>query len=1012
MSSAIIGNSLYNLIQDIEGFYLDYSRENSGGYDGFYTSMADVPIIANTSSQDTSSGKADKERKNNMIYATQKVLMYKFATLCGQYNQLKLNEDRMTKAQTKSLKFMKAAFTTLYVILTVLFLMIVVAVMRVSVKSEPIKALQTSLMFFIVWLIITTLYGILLNFLDFRVKEVRRMARRTLDSFSRYYTFIGLDGEILGVMVYLKMKQGRKVAEVKKLKEALTRQIDAKLVSDNELMDDNILLMKRWQRIWGILQKLHASGEGAKVLGNMELASSNVKILKNVNEVLSPYYDLMLRSRQRFADSSTKDGIMKIIDMIVVDELRKSDVYKLDNSESYDDATFKKILHSGQHYQMYMTSFWYMMLYMYPIYKKEDYGDFLLYEKHVVAGEPLPPGITMTDETKAKIAGLLVNDDIMKVLTSRFPIDRSNYEDELYMIEELDNTPDGNARREIVDKFITLSASTFSKNYMLYNSQMLTVIKKLPLLEQRKDTYNTYVSKFISYFEELADNVVQGELADLNPKATQYLIFDKSYMRAQLVLMVTSSPILKELPMDYVNTMMDVMMDNIIPVLQKRHSEKYFDYTSPSNAEKNLRVLKVNKQLKKAVDNMSKHLVPYEFKLADYGKYITRKVTEDTRSTEAVTAAIDTIINQVDYEVNMQRGLLRKTLGEEAAEARFVAKQDFVTNLNGHKYNTLVSALRVDLLQELVSSLNPTDEFTQEESFGRSRYSLTNAKFIYKMLLVCVLPAYILYALGVGQDAAGDEQLKSNVKSIDALLQSDRIWVNVLKFATPLAGAMLVLAVFSSYIAKAQANIDYNRERMQENTDEVKRSTDALKRLIDGLSFDIGANSSDEAYMPIKDVKEFDEIRKEQMYTKMKEILIAYDRCNYIVGTNKYQLPFPYAEVIADGVMIAMILGVLGYTVFNFAPVSRMVELKDLYEYKEQSETLVNDPTFVQEIITRAVMHGDEVKTVTFTVKSVSALSIIVFMVFYSLTIVANNGAYKNGLYNSAYFANKACCDD
>lgn len=66
----------------------------------------------------------------------------------------------------------------------------------------------------------------------------------------------------------------------------------------------------------------------------------------------------------------------------------------------------------------------------------------------------------------------------------------------------------------------------------------------------------------------------------------------------------------------------------------------------------------------------------------------------------------------------------------------------------------------------------------------------------------------------------------------------------------------------------------------------------------------------------------------------MKNILITYDKCNYVVGIDKYDIPFPYAEVLTDGVMSLLLIAIIVYILSKFAPLTRIVELKDLYEYR------------------------------------------------------------------------------
>ena len=346
-------------------------------------------------------------------------------------------------------------------------------------------------------------------------------------------------------------------------------------------------------------------------------------------------------------------------------------------------------------------------------------------------------------------------------------------------------------------------------------------------------------------------------------------------------------------------------------------------------------------------------------------------------------------------------------------QSRYVSVENFVTNLDEYKFNNLYVALHPDLLQELVSTLNPAEKDTQLDTFGDSEYALNNATTLFTMTIITLIPAYSLYALntwnGMKNTNMSNQSQKGGAIDAVAILQNEMIWSSVIKLGIPLAGCFLLIAIFSSYIARNKANIEFNRERMLENTSEIKRNVDDLQKMLHDLrstvSIEHGANL-------IKDTTEINEEKKQELYKKLREILIGYDRCNYIIGANKQQIPFPYAEVLANGAMCTLIVGVIAYAIYKFAPMNRIIELKDLYEYRELSYTLANDPGFIQEILGRFTLHKIEVQNVTFVVKAIAALAVIVFMILYSITIISTNSTYKNGLYTSGYYAEKQCCDN
>jgi hypothetical protein len=108
--------------------------------------------------------------------------------------------------------------------------------------------------------------------------------------------------------------------------------------------------------------------------------------------------------------------------------------------------------------------------------------------------------------------------------------------------------------------------------------------------------------------------------------------------------------------------------------------------------------------------------------------------------------------------------------------------------------------------------------------------------------------------------------------------------------------------------------------------------------------------------------------------------------------------------------MSILILSAVGYVFAKFAPIRRISELKDLFEYKETAATMFNDTSFINEIRGKISCHQGDVDSVMYTVKLLAITAIIVFMMVYSQLITGATTTYKSGLYTSNFMKNSKCC--
>lgn len=978
MSSSVVSNYLFGFISDIEDVFVEYSKKHPNAtYDDFYKYL--------------DSAGEDDVRDGVKLSITLKLL-----EMCYKIDQMRNNENEFNETRQDSLDRLKVAISLVFSVISVVFVVVLILIAK-AYKNDWFKGGKMILTFIIIYLVVTTLYILFMMFIANQKKVAKRSRDDSVNSITRFLKFMH-EGEV-------KMT----VDPDKQMKSFVTFRNDRK--KPNAKQSDIAFTISEWPKYTSIvLKNVHARGKGLRNLKIVETTSNNIKVLKGVNEVLGTYYDLMLKSRQNFADASTKEGIMKILDATVVKELSMIDVFSLDDTAIVKDSEFIENMEDGEHYKMLLRGFKHLMIYLYPVYKNVSYKQLVQLEKEEEAIKAGTKNKSKSSELKKRekdeINQAMLEDPILMEVRRMYPLERANFVDELTLMKRYDEVDSTKDKVQVVSDFIDDTISTFKNINETENDKYLTLMNKTPSPSETQILMKDYATTFNAYFEKLYKNFVEKELGPMNPTSGQYFVFNPRFMEETLLTEIDNSNVLSRLESDYQKMVMSIFIKDIIPEQKNRFIASYFAYDKEK--DKSLKALQINSRIMAMVQKVSSVLSAYDFKVSDYAKYIMDKVQgQGGNISTNIQGAIETVLSNIDHEVGLQKGLVSKNLSEMSQEMRFVPVHDFVYNLDQYKMSTLQRALNPEYLKQIVDTINPDGS----KIFAGREFNVNIAKTLQSMLIAIIVPSYILYAvtlldqarknMNVFKNGAMDDQGR-----LDLLLQGDPLWGSVVKFGVPLAGSFLFIAIFNSYVVKARYNIEFNKEIMRENTEQIKQSVNELNNILMTLNAKI---SMEDGAKPIGEIKEFDMESKQKLYKAIKSILITYDKCNYIVGIDKYDIPFPYAEVLTDGVMSLLLIGIIVYVLSKFAPLSRIVDLKDLYEYKEASQTLVNDPSFVSEIITKYACHKDEVDGIMFTVKAIASMSVVIFMILYSLRITTSTSEYKGGLYSSGLYESKNC---
>jgi hypothetical protein len=959
------------------------------------------------------------------------------------YQKSKEIENTLNREQEKGVKRIIAGIAILFMVLVISLLLGGYVGAKPYFPTKIMKGVQVLCIFAIILTIVSILMNVLLVNIRYQLKAIQTTSKQVNKRFKTFESFmfdapnqVSNSVKIMDILSTMnKIKETPTKAD--KTKDALIKkyfpQATAKKYVSTPVTDeefpafmtelskdpmptkeglDKLLTVaenSQYYALWDnyiskIIRNIHGDGTGVARLTLTQNKSDPIRILEGTNEILDNYYKLMLKSYQSPDDDLSHEAVLRILDNTVIKNLKR---FEFNDDKSYSNEEVVQKLDESIHFSLLKNGFKHLLVYMYLPWKVVNYKKLMKFSlPDSKVSQSYIEELSETDKTY--LNKFMSNDAAASEIRNLYPLQRSNYVDELKLIEQYSNSISTEIQKQTVDAFISFSVSKFNDVYDAQNNIYFTGIQDAND-STKNQAFSDYIAYFNPYFDKLFNDVVELELMKLNPDKNQFYVFDTQFMRDIVENIVDNNSILKKTEAKYRFYMTEALLNIIVTEQKKRFVTKYLDFAAEGNTNKSVKSEYISKKVVETTKVLASAIAPYQIKTSNYNKYIYQKVFEGSKENPFLSSLIENILLQIDFEAALIRKMKPSSNNED--ETRFVSPENFMSAINSFKFSTLIGSLRVDDLQEIVNAL----DFEQTGMFLDQEKSITIAKLMLTGAILISIFGYILYLTlthTTFPDIAGlrdVDPVKAFQKLDDEQLRSANTTIirELLISGLPLAMISLFIAIFSSFLIKRQTNLKFNKERITQNTASIKSNIDKLKTLLNTMQTNIKV---EDRSMAVKDLNSFTDDDKYKLYTLMKKILISYDKCNYIIGANKGNLPFPYAEVFADGLLICIILGTIVYILMKFAPVERLTELKDLYEYKESAQTLVNDPAFIKEISTKFACHTDNVDSILMTVKLVFATSVIVFMFLYTVRVVNSTNMYRVGLYNSKYFQKSKCC--
>jgi hypothetical protein len=1036
-SSIILGNHVKDMVVFVEGLYLSYRKKvNSNATYEEFLSALEIPGILSlfdfkneslslNSMQNTLEITSQNDKQTvDFLYHTQKETLFKFVDLIVNFNKFNDAQIKLYKDTIGNITRVIVGFTILLIIVLIVILVYTwILVNWYGKRDGTIKVVQVCIMMTIFTNIILTIYTYLARINKRKKRTIKDNYEQYRRSYNSYISFIKGDLNDIDYKEFIKVaknisKDGYLSKIVSKSKENYDaidndkKEDKDKLKYSSEAIERVVIQLYYQKYIIPMVQSVFANGKGYDVVKILEMTGDDLQVYTGINEVFAKYYDMMLVSKQP-DDDDGQDGIKETLNSFVINPLSKIDISGLEDTTTYDDKLFIKMLEEDENYTLLMSSFKYVSIFTYPLFKAINYNTVIQMEKDgtlkqtdngdIIKEEPNKNNNVNKYELDGKDINDIVfafqNDKAMKFVHNNFPNEKKKFEEELLRIEGYKTVPSLAKDITIIEEFINLSQKHSNKvlieKYKSYVDTITSSINK----EIRKKKYEECVLEFRAYFNTIFTNLLERKLSSLNPTPSQYFIYEEEYMKKAIRTLFDMNE-LDEMDNEYKELMIEIFVDKIVKNEKDNFIAKYGSMTDGS-----LKVRIINKLLEKEITIMTSTLSPFDIVVSNYSNYIKdglmEKAHRTTPFTYIVTSKIDSILSKIDEEISKN-----KNRSNSVSSSRFIPMHSFIKQINEIKFSTLKNKLRLSDASQLMKSF--TYRAREEEN------TLQDLKMVYFITVLTFVLGYVYYLLDIIKDSSWvKEQVKTGNFSLkfknisDVSTQDMESVVNTfIKVCVPFFIAVMFMVIGKGYIKKKETNIDFNKEIMRTNTEDIQTNISQLNNLLSMLEHEIKAENVDKN---IGDIDAFDNDKKIALYNSILSILVSFDKCNYIIGLGKNSIPFPHGEVIVDSIMIITILAMIGYIVIKFAPKKRVDELKELYEYQATAQMMFNDATFSKEILIKYGCFIEEWSSMMFAVKGVAAVGLVIFVLFYSVTISQATMRYKSGLYTSSYAKSKRC---
>lgn len=850
------------------------------------------------------------------------------------------------------------------------------------------RIIKSLIIYLIMYLIFFTIFLVLIVNIQENKRQIVAMSNESDLDINRLVKLFGVTPELTKLLVFIGFKNTETKEKYEPIFKDNTKLIDKYLIRPNttkeedkggvkkktiqpvsEIVSFNYDLFFSDYRIplLNAVKLFYNSGEGYDVLRKEIISSSNIQMLKEFRRIMEYYYKLIKRKENPDLINDEKK-IYETLDRFVVKDLEiVAKINQPPNVNAYINTTQKqsqqdpvsdltKNLNDSEfvtEYNKLLLTYTFLIIYMTQIFLKKKSDD-PTYDASLKMAMPHLIDISLLSE----------NVDFHNFIKIEFTNHFNN---------ELPNT-----------MVLVSKASTLDSIYI-----------------------NT-----ILQFKDLFDSIYQTTMMTI--QGDYFFPFDPTYMNTAIRQFITKYASQKGFTIDggYISTLIGKINTILIPKCYQTFN------------------VRTDIEYKKAgiVSRIATNVKKFDINLMNNSKYILGKLEETGKFDSDSNSLVIEMLSAIDRDVAQKKLSEESTYKQESINYRFLQLDQFIAELDKITYNDLKTGLNYKFYSEILdrfyfsvsSSIYAKDRTSKDIYFtSEKRFKIAKITIIFTIFIL--LLGLIYHIISMNEEfkyykIAKSERLSSNaVKALPAhevkLLKKDYIDENVniwIKSIVPVAAMFFFICLLVSFYKKAKAKFRFNKETIDANTAELRSSINDMKTLFEDLDTTISAGQRTQKILNIKQIG-IDE--KTSLYEKLKVIIDKFEKCNYVLQSQKNDLPFPYAEVITDGFMISVILIALVYVYGSINPLERVKDIKVLNTLKEKGEYMDSDEGYANDLLTKAACHDASIDSVMFTLKILFFMFIVMFLIFYSTKVLSSTSEFEYGIYNSSYFEESICLD-
>jgi len=418
------------------------------------------------------------------------------------------------------------------------------------------------------------------------------------------------------------------------------------------------------------------------------------------------------------------------------------------------------------------------------------------------------------------------------------------------------------------------------------------------------------------------------------------------------------------------------------------------------------------------VDGMAKDLIVHkDINVLKYQNYVITAIISTNKNAQTYIDSIVEILNSVHKNLLIMRQV---QYGDDLSveSTSFMSQDEFDALIDNIPIRQFVVGLDTAYFKDIIEKFYMSiSEAVNSRSHNLSNifYQKQKSFAIWKAILIMGIIFIILIAF---RSMYGTMEKRKTLKMATSLRDCDTPYLKkdffsrkfswIILLIIPIVLSIFLISMMLSFYKKMRSKHDFNVDIIENNTSELRNALD------DFYKYQVNVwnkCTSVEREMKIGSVAAITKEDKRVMFEFIRKIVDKYEKCNYILESAKAKLPFPYSEVVVNGVMLLVCVVTMLYVWMTFAPLKRIADIRYLNLLKAQLEVTDNLTSFGEKLRSLAICHFDEVDGVSLSFKVMFFTSIVIFMLIYSGKIVSTSNDFKLGLYNSMYYEQSRCFD-